>query len=191
MQKRVMLISGILVTAFIWIGCDMTRGGRVTDRSSDSLFLGLYLEMEKQDFFERCWDLNKQRVATHGPGNESVEYELKDDSSNTILMRFYPTFIEDKIFEMPVVFSYAAWAPWNKQFSSDSLLNTMVPIFESWYGQLKLLNHKTMGKVYYRIDGKRRINLFVKDEQFVQAVFTDLRVEKKLKEKTKQNESRE
>jgi hypothetical protein len=42
-----------------------------------------------------------------------------------------------------------------------------------------------MGKIYARIDGKRRINLFVKDDQFVQAVFTDLEVEDQKIEKEK------
>ena len=32
------------------------------------------------------------------------------------------------------------------------------------------------------MDGKRRINLFKRDDQYVQAVFTDLRVEKQIKE---------
>lgn len=46
-----------------------------------------------------------------------------------------------------------------------------------------------MGKIYARIDGKRRINLFIRDDQFVQAVFTDLEVEdQKLKKEKKQIE---
>ncbi len=39
-----------------------------------------------------------------------------------------------------------------------------------------------MGTVYYKMDGKRRINLFIRDDQYVQAVFTDLRVEKQIKD---------
>jgi hypothetical protein len=97
-------------------------------------------------------------------------------------MRFYPTFYEDKIFEMPVTFTYESWAPWNRQYKSDSLLVNMLKVFKAWYGpDFKELNHRTMGKVYYKMDGKRRINLFIKDDQFVQAVFTDLKVEKQLK----------
>ena len=97
-------------------------------------------------------------------------------------MNFYPTFYAEKIFEMPVTFNYESWAPWNKQYQADTLLVEMLGLFKEWYGDdFKKLDHPVMGPVYYRIDGKRRINLFRKDDQYVQAVFTDLEVERKLK----------
>lgn len=118
----------------------------------------------------------------HGPGNHSVEYKLVNDFATPVSMRFYPTFHEDRIFEMPVTFSYDGWAPWNREYWADSLLVDMLPLFEKWYGDgFRKLDHPTMGDVYYKIDGTRRINLFRKDDQFVQAVFTDLEVERKLK----------
>ena len=84
---------------------------------------------------------------------------------------------------MPVTFTYEAWAPWNKHLGSDSLIFDVLALFKQWYGEeFKTLEHKTMGTIYYRMDGKRRINLFKKDDQYVQAVFTDLRVEKQIKE---------
>jgi hypothetical protein len=87
---------------------------------------------------------------------------------------------------MPVTFTYEAWAPWNRQFQSDSLLNEMRRVFKKWYGDdFQTIDHKTMGKIYVRIDGKRRINLFIRDDQFVQAVFTDLEVEDQKLEKEK------
>jgi hypothetical protein len=39
------------------------------------------------------------------------------------------------------------------------------------------------------MDGKRRINLFIKDEQFVQAIFTDMEVEKRLKDEFEKSQS--
>jgi len=58
-----------------------------------------------------------------------------------------------------------------------------VTLFKKWYGNDFIeLKHPTMGIVYYQMKGRRRINIFIKDDQFVQAVFTDLKVEKKLKE---------
>jgi hypothetical protein len=84
---------------------------------------------------------------------------------------------------MPVLFSYVAWAPWNKQYSSDSLFLKVQTLFEKWYGgDFKVLDHKTMGKVYYKFDGKRRINIFIRDDQNVQAVFTDMELAKERKE---------
>lgn len=171
-------LGGLIMTAF-------SCGNRSATASAnyDSLFLGFYLGMERQAFFDHCWEYNRQKIFTHGPTNTSVEYRIEDELAHPVIMRFYPTFENEKIYEMPVLFSYEAWAPWNRQFQSDSLLVGMVDLFKKWYGDdFEVLDHKTMGKVYYRIDKKRRINLFIKDEQFVQAVFTDLKVEKELAE---------
>ena len=158
---------------------------------NDSLFLGMYLGMPQKDFFDHCTELNKQQIITQGSGGStSVEYKMPDLLQGELAMRFFPTFIDDKIFEMPVTYSYVAWAPWNKNFWSDLLLEEMLKLYKLWYGpDFKLINHPTQGKVYYKIDGKRRINLFIMDEQFVQAVFTDLEVEKRLKEEFKQSQT--
>lgn len=166
--------------------CDSSTFSFGGDKISqtDSLFLGIHLGMAQKDFFDHCTELNKQQIITQGPGgNTNVEYRMKNEFDNEVSMRFFPTFIDNKVYEMPVTYSYIAWAPWNKQYWSDSLLGKVLDKYKEWYGDdFKLLNHPTQGKVYYKIDGKRRINLFVQDEQFVQAVFTDLKVEKRLKE---------
>jgi hypothetical protein len=167
------------------MSCDRLKNERAADaRKTDSLFLGISLGMEQKAFYDYCWEQNKNKVFTHGPTNQNVEYKLVNDLlKEKVTMRFYPTFNEGKIFEMPVTFTYESWAPWNRRFWADSLLTKMLPVFKEWYGpDFKQLTHPTMGTVYYKIDGKRRINLFRKDDQFVQAVFTDLKVEKKLKE---------
>lgn len=169
--------------------CDYAGG---KDQANyDSLFLGFYLGMERQAFFDHCWEYNRQKIFTHGPSNTNIEYRMENELDHPVTMRFYPTFENDRIFEMPVLFSYVAWAPWNRQFQSDSLLTEIVGLFKRWYGDdFEVMDHETMGKVYYRIDKKRRINLFIKDEQHVQAVFTDLKVEKDLKEAESKNELR-
>lgn len=138
-----------------------------------------------KEFYEHCWRLNQQKIVTHGPTNENVEYRLKDVLRDTVTMRFYPTFYDKKIFEMPVTFTYDKWAPWNKSYWSDSLLVDMYGIFKQWYGPegWQEINHARQGKVYAKINGRTRINLFVKDEQFVQAVFTNLDIEGALKKK--------
>jgi hypothetical protein len=176
---------GLLISAFSFmlIRCENLKPGTSHDIKNDSLFLGISLGMERKAFYDHCWEQNKKKLFTHGPTNGSVEYKLATEFEEPVMMRFYPTFQKDKIFEMPVTFTYEAWAPWNKRFSADSLLGDVLPVFEKWYGNdFKELQHHTMGVVYYKIDGKRRINLFKKDDQFVQAVFTDLKVEKQLKQ---------
>ena len=174
----------VLTVAFLMIGCDGRLLGSKDEKKYDSLFLGISLGMEKKAFYDLCWEYNRKKIFTHGPTNQNVEYRIEGELKSAVMMRFYPTFENEKIYEMPVTFTYEAWAPWNKQFTSDSLLVDLLPVFKKWYGgEFQVLDHQTMGKIYARIDGKRRINLFIKDDQFVQAVFTDLRVEKELKEK--------
>lgn len=176
----------IAVSAVFSVGCGKMRR-EAGERKYDSLFLGFYLGMEKKAFYDRCWEYNRQKVFTHGPTNQSVEYRLAHEIDSPVYMRFYPSFYEDRIYEMPVTFTYEYWAPWAPRFQADSLFTRMLPLFKKWYGpDFKELDHKTMGKVYYKMDGKRRINLFIKDDQFVMAVFTDLRVEQEIKEKEAQ-----
>lgn len=182
-MKTPLLIVVLFCFCCLLAGCKKNGSVSTHNGNSDSLFLGISLGMDRKAFFDHCWEQNRKKLFTHGPTNENVEYKLVNELQEPVTMRFYPTFYEDKIFEMPVTFTYEAWAPWNKHFGSDSLLVEMLPIFKKWYGtDFKKLDHPTMGPVYYKIDGKRRINLFKKDDQFVQAVFTDLKVEKTLKE---------
>lgn len=157
-------------------------------RKNDSLFLGISLGMEKKAFYDYCWEMNRRKVFKHGPTNQSVEYKLATELNSPVSMQFYPSFHDDKIYEMPVLFNYESWAPWNKEFAADTLFLKMVPLFKKWYGDdFQTLQHPTMGKIYYQMKGTRRINLFIRDDQFVQAVFTDLKVEKEIKDRMKKN----
>lgn len=174
MNKMVLLFAACSIT----LSCSYLDTG---PRKSEELFLGIYLGMKKEDFFDRCWQLNKENLVTQGPGNQSVEYRLNGNEKPSILMHFYPHFYNDRIYEMPVVYHYEPWAPWNREYWSDKLLDKIVHHFDSTYGKMEVLDHRTMGKVYYRIDGKRRINVFIKDDQYVQAVFTDMSVERRIK----------
>lgn len=178
-----MVVMIVIVAAAI-TACDSgtAKGGK--KENYDSLFLGFEFGMERKAFFEYCWEMNKQKLFLHGTGATSVQYMLVNELPEPVVMRFYPSFHNEKIYEMPVTFTYEAWAPWNKQYWSDVLLEQMYGVFKKWYGDgFQVINHPTQGKIYAKIDGHRRINLFIRDDQFVQAVFTDMRVDKELKEK--------
>lgn len=185
------LISSAMLFSLTITSCrDEWKGAQ--KKNSDSLFLGISLGMEDRAFYKHCWDLNKEKILTHGPTNQNVEYHLTNVLEDSVIMRFYPSFHEGKIFEMPVTFTYDKWAPWNKQYWADTLLIDMVGVFKKWYGgEFKEINHPTQGKVFVRFDGKRRINLFKQDDQFVMAVFTDMEVAKILKaQQEKQQEAK-
>ncbi len=185
----------IFSLGLIFQSCDSPgfNFGKDNFTQSDSLFLGFHLGMPQKDFFDLCTELNKQQKITQGSsGSTNVEFRILNEYDSEVSMRFFPTFIDEKIFEMPVTYSYIAWAPWNRQFWAEKLLPKVLEKYKLVYGEdFKLLNHPVQGKVYYKIDGKRRINLFIKDEQHVQAVFSDLKVEKRLKEEFEKSQSQE
>jgi hypothetical protein len=185
MNLKSLVVVAMSVVLLVSVSCDGLKSKK-NQKKYDSLFLGFSLGMQKKAFYDLCTEYNRKKLFTHGPTNQSVEYLLKNEAKSNVIMRFYPSFENEKIYEMPVTFTYEAWAPWNRQFQSDSLLNEMRSVFKKWYGDdFQVIDHKTMGKIYARIDGKRRINLFIKDDQFVQAVFTDLEVEDQKLEKEK------
>ena len=181
MRMKQLLIVLMACIPVLFISCGEMKS---SEKKLDSLFLGVSMGMEKKAFYDYCWEKNRQRVFTHGPANQSVEYKLATELTSPVMMNFYPSFYQDRIYEMPVLFNYESWAPWNKEYGSDKLLVELLPLFKKWYGDdFKSLEHRTMGTIYYQMKGKRRINLFIRDDQFVQAVFTDLKIDEEIKKK--------
>ena len=184
------LFIGLMIcTAAAMNSCRDRNSFGTSERDNyDSLFLGISMGMEKQKFYDYCWEMNRQKVFRHGPTNQSVEYKLVNELNSPVMMQFYPTFHNDAIYEMPVLFNYESWAPWNKEYSADTLFTRILPLFKKWYGDdFKVLQHRTMGTIYYQMKGRRRINLFIRDDQFVQAVFTDLKVEQEIARKEQED----
>src|SRR5690606_3518994 len=140
------------------------------------LFLGLELGMEKREFFKTCWELNKQGILTNGPSELLVEYQAKMPSGNPAKMRFYPQFEQNRIYLMPVEFSYDGWAPWNEDLKAERLREDVVKLFEEWYGPgfMEVTNEDKSQIVYVKIDGNRRIRIFKKHLSVVRAEISDL-----------------
>ncbi len=183
-MKKLMLLFTLSAVLFSACKSDyerMVEEGLASGVRNDTLFLGIYLGMTKKDFFAHCWELNKQKLIKQGNSNTSVEYEMKELKSPA-LMNFYPTFHEDKIHEMPAMFNYIAWAPWNKDLWSDSLIVDVRNMMEKWYGgnDFVKMEHPEKGFRFVKVDGNRRIILWKEDDQFVKALYTDLTKEKEM-----------
>ena len=176
----------ILISGFIISGCsprskyehrlkhELASGVRY-----DSLFLGLYFGMPEKVFYVHCWNLNHKGLIKQGESNTTAEYELKDELKYPALMDFYPKFMQGKIFEMPVSFKYKGWAPWNKTLSSDNLEKEVLKWYEKVYGDGFIkVKHPLHGTAYVKINGNRRITIFIEDDLHVWAVFTDMSVKK-------------
>jgi hypothetical protein len=186
MKTRIDWILIILISGIIISGCsprakyerrlkhELSSGVRY-----DSLFLGLYFGMPERDFYQHCWILNHKGMIKQGETNTTAEYKLKDELKYSALMDFYPKFNQGKISEMPVTFKYEGWAPWNKKLSSANLQDEVLKWYKKIYGGgFIMVKHHSHGKAYVKIDGNRRITIFVGDDLHVWAVFTDMSVKK-------------
>ncbi len=177
------IVSGLIV--LIFFGCMRSEYDRMEARELardvryDSIFLGLKLGMSSKDFYTACWEMNKQGLLIQGPGNLSVEYKIDTPQVRSkVFMRFYPDFTTDqKIYRMPVEFIYEAWAPWNRQYSPDSLLVDVKNLFEKWYGGpfMQVENKDHNFNLWTRVDGNRRIRIYIKDISTVKADILDLK----------------
>lgn len=148
---------------------------------NDSLFLGYYFGMSRDDFFSHSWDLNKQQKVKEGPNNATVEYEL-EDLPQPAVMNFYPQFHNGKIYRMPVSLTYKAWAPWNRELWADSLQQDVLRMFNEWYGSEFISRETDKGeKEYVSVDGNRKISVVTDGDQTVHVVFTDLSIEEEIR----------
>ena len=150
----------------------------------DSLFLGVKFGMTSKEFYAHCWDLNRKKLITQGPSNNSVRYYLPTESiGQKIEMLFYPVFDNDIVYEVNTTFSYTGWAPWNKETSSDYLIDEVREILSEWYDSkfYEIKNPKTNSTLYTTVSGNRRIVITKVSEREVRARYTDLTIEKKIK----------
>lgn len=162
----------------------MEREGLKSGERNDSLFLGLHFGMEKQQFFVHCSDLNKDTIIYMGNGGK-VEHHIPTALKYSARMTFYPEFHEEIMYKVPVTFTYDGWAPWNKDYNATQLRERLKTELMDWYGGNEFFEvpHPVDTIALVKIDGNRRI-LLERDGggAFVKATFTDLVVEKELKE---------
>lgn len=202
-MKYTFLLIAVIGMALSMVSCGeeapktlyekMEREALKSGKRYDSLFFDLELGMSRQDFFLVCAELNKDSVLYMGMGGKP-EFHMKDELKHSARMSFYPDFYEEKIWNMPVKFTYDAWSPWNRDHSATKLRERLKDEFMEWYGGNEFfeMEHPTDTVAFVKIDGNRRIVLERENAgAHVIATFTDLRVEqelKKLEEKRKEEE---
>lgn len=189
MKRGISWLLPIFILTLVITGCTpnakykrMLKQELSSGIRNDTLFMGIYFGMPEKEFYTRCWDLNKQGLIKQGMRNKTVEYQLKDEIKHPGTMNFYPEFVDGKISEMPVQFLYNGWSPWTKSLSADSLQVEILKWYEIQYGNGFLkVEHPERGMAYVKIDGNRRISIFKGDDMHVWAIFTDMLLEKELK----------
>lgn len=138
----------------------------------DSLFLGYYLGMPQEEFYEHSWQLNKQEIVT---GQQTIHYRLESLKSPAS-MEFYPQFKEGQIYQMPVEIHYDGWAPWNRDLFADSLMVEVSELYEEKYNAdfFQAIHPESQKKALIDIQGNRRISIFKRDDRILTIEFLDL-----------------
>lgn len=154
---------------------ELAKGIRV-----DSLVFGINFGDTRNVYFGKCFDLNKQKLVTQGPYGGTVEYRFTDslfhDQPTAMKMLFIPAFDKDDIIiEMNLEFSYPGWAPWNEQYQSDKLKEIVVKMLAYNYKGNDFVSATINEKKYpIKLDGNRRMIVYIKDEQNVVVKIQDI-----------------
>jgi hypothetical protein len=138
----------------------------------DSLLFDINFGSTREEFYGRCFDLNQQKLVSQGVGF-SVQYMIKDSITgrkpDDIRMLFYPNFDTLNIINaMNLEFSYPGWMPGQRNLQSDSLRNHVTEILAKWYGGNPFITARIHEQdVPVKIDGNRRVLVFIEDPQRV------------------------
>jgi len=152
-----------------------------TGIANDSLIFDMYMGQTRKQFYDRCWDLNKQKVVHQGSG-ANVKLTLPPDEKHPerggLLVYFYGAFDEEKIMRgMNFTYSYRGWSPWNENLGSDSLLVALKDILLRQYGGNPWLDvdlENITNKTSVKIDGNRQFLMYTMDERQVKVKISDL-----------------
>ncbi len=165
------IFIGFFSTLFIMQSCKKSEYAELVSREldknivNDSLFFGLRLGESQQQFYDICWQLNKDKVIRQGPKNDFVMYKLptseQDSVKNKITLLFYGIFNNQKIMTgLDMKFYYDAWALWNKSLHAEQLIPVVQDSLMAWYPGNEFIPvtlKKSNKQVYVKVDGNRQI----------------------------------
>ncbi len=144
----------------------------------EDLFLDLKFGMNRKEFYGTCWELNKKGILTNGSHHLMIQYKPEMPSKKETDMHFYPDFEDNKLYFMPIEFIYSAWFPTNTEFNNAKLMDDVVSLLGSWYGDgfFEVANKDKTIRAMVKIDGNRLIRVFKKNLSTVRVEMLDLRV---------------
>ncbi len=153
---------------------------------NDALIFGMKMGDTQQDFFDRCLELNHQKKVGQGLGRYAQYTAVLDSTeahSAKAIMLFYGIFDEEKIMHgMEMKFSYVSWAPWNKDYQADKLVQNLQRKYLKEYPGNDFIEIEINEEVnaFSKIDGNRQLLIYPLSDKDVVVKMTDLRQIKNL-----------
>ncbi len=179
-MKQVVSLVFFLFLMTFWMACKSDYASYVerekqTGIRNDSLIFGMYIGQTRKDFFEVCWQLNKQKLISQGTGNRTAKYVEPYDSlanqSRRKELLFYGMFDEKDVMRgMDMTYSYTSWAPWNHDLYSTHLLEELKQFYLKNYEKNPFIEIDlglSEYKAFVKIDGNRQILLYPKNKKDV------------------------
>ncbi len=161
----------IIINLILIVGCQkkseystiLTRELEKKNEFNDLIF-DMKIGQSRQDYFDICYQLNKQKKIISGERSLNPELILKSKNGSTkgsnIKMSFNGIFNEKKTmrgFEMR--FYFTGWSNWNKDLSSENLLFQLKDTLRKWFpgNDFFKVNFENNLSAEVKIDGNRRI----------------------------------
>ena len=176
-----------LFLCFVMVSCESEYSETVkrelqSGKVYEDLILGLKIGQTRKEFYDHCWELNKQKVISQGSGNKFAKQIILLDSTaqnqDKVEMLFYGIFDEEKIMHgMHMKFSYLKWAPWNKDYQSDVLVKKLQEKYIKEYPGNPFIEIAIKGDInaYAKVDGNREILVYPNTNKDVTVKIGDLR----------------
>ena len=160
-----------IIILILIVGCQkkseystiLTRELEKKNEFNDLIF-DMKIGQSRQDYFDICYQLNKQKKIISGERSLNPELILKSKNGSTkgsnIKMSFNGIFNEKKTmrgFEMR--FYFTGWSNWNKDLSSENLLFQLKDTLRKWFpgNDFFKVNFENNFSAEVKIDGNRRI----------------------------------
>ncbi len=178
----------LLLIPIFFLSCEseytsMVKKELASGKEYNELIFGMEIGQTQKDFFETCWELNKQKKISDGPENKYALFKTNLDTtaeqSQKVEMLFYGIFDSLRVMRgMDFKFKYTSWAIWNEQYHAGPLALALTDYFIKKYGGNPFLEIEVPAigkKAFVKVDGNRQIKIYPIDNKEVRVKIEDLR----------------
>ena len=194
MNSRFLIIFGLLLIACRSEYDQLVRSELSSGERLEDLLFEFKFDQTRQEFYDQCWQMNKDTIISQGPKNQYAMYILEPGmvrgETEKIEMLFYGIFDEGKIMRgMDIRFSYPKWSVWSEEYHTDKLIPKVLNYFNDKFPGndfIKVPLRSVDQNSYVKVDKNRQILVYAKDTKELIVKIEDLEYKQRSKE---QNEN--